>query len=170
MPSIFYMSESRSPGVRRKKPPVRAKRAPRGMPHKPVLTIHPASCTGNQGVALASFEGCSSNSLPCGPGLRASSRMVSLVHEQTQRRLKVASRSTDDGNVGPPATPVIVLSARDPAENKQRSIGAGATAFFQKPPDNHEFLAAIRQALGDCRTFQFPQNLNQSRPNQACCR
>jgi FixJ family two-component response regulator len=25
----------------------------------------------------------------------------------------------------------------------------GAVAFFQKPPDNHEFLTAIRQALGE---------------------
>jgi DNA-binding response OmpR family regulator len=47
------------------------------------------------------------------------------------------------------AIPVIVLSARDPAGNKQRAIDAGAAAFFQKPPDNHEFLAAIRQALGE---------------------
>jgi two-component system KDP operon response regulator KdpE len=47
------------------------------------------------------------------------------------------------------AIPVIVLSARDPAGNKQRAIDAGAVAFFQKPPDNHEFLTAIRQALGE---------------------
>jgi DNA-binding response OmpR family regulator len=47
------------------------------------------------------------------------------------------------------AIPVIVLSARDPAENKKRALDAGALAFFQKPPDNHEFLAAIRQALGE---------------------
>jgi two-component system KDP operon response regulator KdpE len=47
------------------------------------------------------------------------------------------------------AIPVIVLSARDPAGNKQRAIDAGAAAFFQKPADNHEFLAAIRQALGE---------------------
>ena len=46
-------------------------------------------------------------------------------------------------------TPVIVLSARDPAENKKRSLDAGAAAYFQKPPDSHEFLAAIRQALGE---------------------
>jgi two-component system KDP operon response regulator KdpE len=46
-------------------------------------------------------------------------------------------------------TPVIVLSARDPADNKKRALDAGALAFFQKPPDNHEFLNAIRQALGD---------------------
>jgi two-component system KDP operon response regulator KdpE len=47
------------------------------------------------------------------------------------------------------ATPVIVLSARDPAGNQQHALEAGAFAFFQKPPDNHEFLAAIRQALGE---------------------
>ena len=45
--------------------------------------------------------------------------------------------------------PVIVLSARDPAHNRQRALDAGALAFFQKPPDNHEFLTAIRQALGE---------------------
>ena len=45
--------------------------------------------------------------------------------------------------------PVIVLSARDPAESKKRALDAGAIAFFQKPPDNHEFLVAIRRALGE---------------------
>ena len=45
--------------------------------------------------------------------------------------------------------PVIVRSARDPAHNRQRALDAGALAFFQKPPDNHEFLTAIRQALGE---------------------
>lgn len=47
------------------------------------------------------------------------------------------------------AIPVIVLSAWDPADNKKRSLDAGAVAFFQKPPDIHEFLTAIRQALGE---------------------
>ena len=47
------------------------------------------------------------------------------------------------------ATPVIVLSARDPAENKKRALAAGAVAFFQKPPDSYEFLTEIRQALGE---------------------
>jgi two-component system KDP operon response regulator KdpE len=45
-------------------------------------------------------------------------------------------------------TPVIVLSARDPAQNKQRALDDGAIAYFQKPADHHEFLDAIRQALG----------------------
>jgi DNA-binding response OmpR family regulator len=47
------------------------------------------------------------------------------------------------------ATPVIVLTARDPAENDKRALNAGAAAFFQKPPDNHQFLTAIRQTLGE---------------------
>jgi DNA-binding response OmpR family regulator len=46
-------------------------------------------------------------------------------------------------------TPVIVLSARDPAGNKKRALDAGAAAFFQKPPDNHAFLNAIRRGLGE---------------------
>ena len=47
------------------------------------------------------------------------------------------------------ATPVIVLSAKDPTSNKKRALDAGAVAYFQKPPDNHELLTAIRQALGE---------------------
>src|SRR6185437_9255733 len=34
--------------------------------------------------------------------------------------------------------PVIVLSARDALENKQRALDAGAYAFFQKPADNNQ--------------------------------
>jgi DNA-binding response OmpR family regulator len=45
------------------------------------------------------------------------------------------------------ATPIIVLSARDPAGNEQRALQAGAVAFVQKPPENRELLSAIRQAL-----------------------
>jgi DNA-binding response OmpR family regulator len=47
------------------------------------------------------------------------------------------------------ATPVIVLSAKDPANSKQRSLQAGAVAYFQKPPENREFLQEIRNALGE---------------------
>jgi DNA-binding response OmpR family regulator len=53
------------------------------------------------------------------------------------------------GLAGLAGTPVIVLSARDPARNKERALAAGAVAFFQKPPETHEFLTAIRQALGE---------------------
>jgi DNA-binding response OmpR family regulator len=43
-------------------------------------------------------------------------------------------------------TPVIVLSSADASEMEKRVMDGGAVAFFQKPPANHELLAAIRQA------------------------
>lgn len=43
--------------------------------------------------------------------------------------------------------PVIVLTARDPQSNEERTLRAGATAFFQKPADNSELLDVIRAAL-----------------------
>ena len=43
--------------------------------------------------------------------------------------------------------PVIVLSARDAVENKQRALQAGAYAFFQKPADHNQLLRTIRAAL-----------------------
>jgi DNA-binding response OmpR family regulator len=45
--------------------------------------------------------------------------------------------------------PVIVLTARDSQFNEQRTLQAGATAFFQKPVDNHELLDAIRATLSN---------------------
>jgi DNA-binding response OmpR family regulator len=48
-----------------------------------------------------------------------------------------------------PTTPVVVVSAHDPATHKDRALKAGASAFFQKPADNDELMAGIRQALGE---------------------
>jgi len=45
--------------------------------------------------------------------------------------------------------PVVVVSARDVRANRERAIKAGARAYLQKPVDNAEFLAVIRQALGE---------------------
>ena len=45
--------------------------------------------------------------------------------------------------------PVIVVSARDVLANQERALKAGAKAFLQKPVDNAELLAVIRQALGE---------------------
>ena len=45
--------------------------------------------------------------------------------------------------------PVIVVSARDPEGNKHRALSAGAEAYFQKPVDNGQLIAAIRRTLGD---------------------
>src|SRR5271169_3529635 len=43
--------------------------------------------------------------------------------------------------------PVIVLTARDPDGNEQRTLESGAIAFFQKPADNEELLGVIRASL-----------------------
>jgi two-component system KDP operon response regulator KdpE len=45
--------------------------------------------------------------------------------------------------------PIIVVSARDLRANQERAVKAGAKAFLQKPVDNAEFLAVIRQTLGE---------------------
>jgi len=45
--------------------------------------------------------------------------------------------------------PIIVISARDVRVNRERAIKAGAKTFLQKPVDDAELLAWIRQALGE---------------------
>jgi DNA-binding response OmpR family regulator len=45
--------------------------------------------------------------------------------------------------------PVIVVSARDPAANRERALKGGASAFFQKPANNAELMAATKHALGE---------------------
>jgi two-component system KDP operon response regulator KdpE len=44
--------------------------------------------------------------------------------------------------------PIIVVSARAGLVNRERALKAGAKAFLQKPVDNAELLAVIRQTLG----------------------
>jgi DNA-binding response OmpR family regulator len=43
--------------------------------------------------------------------------------------------------------PVIILTARDPQSSREKTLKAGATAFFQKPVDNGRLLNAIRTTL-----------------------
>jgi len=45
--------------------------------------------------------------------------------------------------------PVIIVSGRDGHTNQVRATKAGAKAFLQKPVDNAELLAVIKQALGE---------------------
>jgi len=45
--------------------------------------------------------------------------------------------------------PGIVVSGRAGAVNRERALKAGAKAFLEKPVDNAELLAVIRQALGE---------------------
>jgi DNA-binding response OmpR family regulator len=43
--------------------------------------------------------------------------------------------------------PVIFMTGGDPAKFKEKALAAGAAAFFQKPVNYKELLAAILQAL-----------------------
>src|SRR5438094_10176450 len=43
--------------------------------------------------------------------------------------------------------PAIVLAARDPQHNRERTMKAGACAFLQKPADSNELLEVIRTTL-----------------------
>ena len=58
-----------------------------------------------------------------------------VVMERLQRNDRLAS------------TPVIVLTGRELAGNRDRALQAGAAAFFQKPVDDSTLLFAIRKAL-----------------------
>jgi len=53
--------------------------------------------------------------------------------------------------------PVIVVSARDRNANMDRALKAGANTFLQKPVDNAELLAVIRQALGEVAQKEKPE-------------
>jgi DNA-binding response OmpR family regulator len=44
-------------------------------------------------------------------------------------------------------TPIIVLSGKDRHMHEERSLKAGANAYFEKPVDNDALLAAIRSLL-----------------------
>jgi DNA-binding response OmpR family regulator len=45
--------------------------------------------------------------------------------------------------------PVIVVSARDLHGNKERALTGGAQAYVQKPFDDDELMALIREHLGE---------------------
>ncbi len=47
--------------------------------------------------------------------------------------------------------PIIILSGRDPWQNEEKALAAGAVAFLQKPVDNDVLLTTISQALGTVR-------------------
>jgi DNA-binding response OmpR family regulator len=57
--------------------------------------------------------------------------------------------------------PVIVVSARDLHGNKERALKAGAKAFLQKPWNDNELLALIRQLLGQPEPLVFRKGWSQ---------
>ena len=58
--------------------------------------------------------------------------------------------------------PVIVVSARDGLGNQKRAYDAGARAFLQKPVNDAELLAVIRQALGELIGTKTPAPTHQA--------
>jgi two-component system KDP operon response regulator KdpE len=65
--------------------------------------------------------------LPCGDGF--------VVMERLHKNDRLGS------------IPVIVVTGRDLAGNRDRALQAGAAAFFQKPVEDAALLFAIRKAL-----------------------
>jgi DNA-binding response OmpR family regulator len=49
-------------------------------------------------------------------------------------------------------TPIIIISGGDPVKFKQRSLSAGAVAYFRKPIDHAELAKVIRETLGASNT------------------
>lgn len=47
------------------------------------------------------------------------------------------------------ATPILVVSGQDRAQNETRALEAGAAGYFQKPATPEEILEAIRGILAD---------------------
>jgi CheY-like chemotaxis protein len=65
--------------------------------------------------------------LPCGDGF--------VVMERLQQNDRLAR------------IPVIVLTGREVANNRERALQSGAVAFFQKPVEDNKLLLAISKAL-----------------------
>lgn len=59
-------------------------------------------------------------------------------------------------------TPVIIISSEEPAKVQQKSLAAGAIAFFHKPINNEEFVMTLRRVIG-----QAPKNTASSQPAAA---
>jgi CheY-like chemotaxis protein len=45
--------------------------------------------------------------------------------------------------------PIIIITGGDPAQLKERAAAAGAVGFFQKPINNEQLIATIRETLGE---------------------
>ncbi len=52
--------------------------------------------------------------------------------------------------------PIVVLTAKDAATNREASLNAGASHFIEKPFENEELLTCIREALGETRGPEAP--------------
>lgn len=63
-------------------------------------------------------------------------------------------RRMDEGQ----GIPIIVMTVADPLQCRDRCLQAGAVAFFHKPVNNDELLAAIERTLGETVAEGEPLN------------
>lgn len=85
--------------------------------------------------------------------------MPGLGGFETQRRLAAAS----------PNVPVVVLTAREEPETRERAMTAGASAFLNKPVDSQLLLDAIFRAIAKAascaeETWKIAPNGARGRP------
>jgi CheY-like chemotaxis protein len=45
--------------------------------------------------------------------------------------------------------PIIIITGGDPEKLKERAMAAGAIGFFQKPINNDDLIASIRDTIGE---------------------
>jgi two-component system KDP operon response regulator KdpE len=59
---------------------------------------------------------------------------------------------------GAASIPIIVLTARDPEGNQERSYGGGAYDFFQKPVNEEWLMESIKRALAEAAPKDLHRN------------
>jgi CheY-like chemotaxis protein len=62
--------------------------------------------------------------------------------------------------------PIIIITAADASTPQDRALKSGAEAFFQKPIDNQQLLAAIQSALGEVRVPVTASSVDSHPANQ----
>ena len=62
--------------------------------------------------------------------------------------------------------PIIIITAADASTPQDRALKSGAEAFFQKPIDNQQLLAAIHSALGEAEVPVTPSSQDPHPANQ----
>ncbi len=100
-------------------------------------------CSAGDGVAcMAEVRKEEPNLIVLDLGLPAGDGFVTL--ERLQSNLHYAS------------IPVVVLTARQASEVRDRALAAGASAFFEKTAGKEEFLSAIWQLLSENQVSPHP--------------
>jgi len=101
---------------------------------------------GSVAILLRQTKGieAAADAIGSGRGQRIMTGWLGIVSKMQDEELQLLLVRNAESNI-----PVIVVSARDGLGNQKRALDGGAKAFLQKPVDDAELLAVIRQALGE---------------------